>query len=83
MVLEFRLSGVRHYTLRHRNGIDGGIRYCAGPKSEEGGDVSAIMESIDVTHAPWFQHLGTKEDTLPGQTTTLWLTIVDSMRMIR
>ena len=39
----------------------------------------AIMETIDVTHAPWFQHLGNKEDAVPGQTTTLWLTIVDSM----
>jgi heme/copper-type cytochrome/quinol oxidase subunit 2 len=39
----------------------------------------AVMESQDVTHAPWFQHLGTKEDVLPGQETHLWLPIVDSM----
>jgi len=39
----------------------------------------AVMESVDVTHAPWFQHLGNKEDILPGQQTTLWLTISESM----
>ena len=39
----------------------------------------ATMTSIDVTHAPWFQHLGTKEDTLPGQQTTLWLPISETM----
>ena len=35
----------------------------------------ANMTSLDVTHAPWFQHLGTKEDTVPGQNTQLWLPI--------
>ena len=35
----------------------------------------ANMTSLDVTHAPWFQHLGTKEDTVPGQYTQLWLPI--------
>ena len=39
----------------------------------------AVMDSIDVTHAPWFQHLGTKEDTVPGMQTTLWLAISDQM----
>ena len=38
----------------------------------------AIMESEDVTHAPWFLELSTKEDVLSGQQTYLWLPIVES-----
>ena len=41
----------------------------------------AVMESEDVTHAPWFQHLGNKEDVLPGQVTSLWLPIIDTMTL--
>ena len=37
----------------------------------------AVMESQDVTHAPWVQTIGTKEDVLPGQKTTLWLPVTD------
>ena len=48
-------------------------------KCEKGETYLAVMESVDVTHSPWFQHLGTKEDVLPGQQTTLWLPIFDSM----
>lgn len=33
----------------------------------------AVMQSEDVTHAPWVQVLGVKEDVLPSQKTTLWL----------
>jgi|TARA_B100000959_G_scaffold201426_2_gene210825 heme/copper-type cytochrome/quinol oxidase subunit 2 len=38
----------------------------------------ALMESEDVTHAPWFLDLFTKEDVLQGQQTLLWLPITDS-----
>lgn len=33
----------------------------------------AVMDSNDVTHAPWFVSLGIKEDVLPQQTTTQWV----------
>ena len=33
----------------------------------------AVMQSEDVTHAPWIQAIGTKEDVQPSQKTTLWL----------
>ncbi|MCH2428568.1 MAG: hypothetical protein MK168_04470 [Candidatus Thalassarchaeum sp.] len=39
----------------------------------------AVMESQDVTHAPWFQHLGNKEDVLPGQETNMWMPIFDTV----
>ena len=46
---------------------------------EEGRDLPGNND-FDRRHAcAWFQHLGTKEDTLPGQQTTLWLPISDSM----
>jgi len=48
-------------------------------KLKRGETYLAVMESQDVTHAPWFQHLGTKEDTLPGMETTLWLPINDDL----
>ena len=49
-------------------------------KLKRGETYLAVMESTDVTHAPWFQHLGTKEDTLPGQETYLWMPILDSLQ---
>ena len=36
-----------------------------------------VMESEDVTHAPWFLELSTKEDVLQGQKTTMWLPMTD------
>ena len=36
-----------------------------------------VMESEDVTHAPWFLQLSTKEDVLQGQKTTMWLPMTD------
>ena len=48
-------------------------------KLKRGETYLAVMESQDVTHAPWFQHLGTKEDVLPGQETYLWLPIFDDL----
>ena len=44
---------------------------------KEGETYLAIMTSEDVTHAPWFLGLGTKEDVLYGQDTSLWLTVVE------
>jgi heme/copper-type cytochrome/quinol oxidase subunit 2 len=38
----------------------------------------AVMESKDVTHSPWFQSLGNKEDVLRGLETNLWLPISDA-----
>ncbi len=48
-------------------------------KLKRGETYLAVMESNDVTHAPWFQHLGTKEDTIPNTVTNLWLTINDDL----
>jgi heme/copper-type cytochrome/quinol oxidase subunit 2 len=44
---------------------------------KEGETYLAVMESNDVTHAPWFLELATKEDVLPGQQTALWLPITE------
>lgn len=37
----------------------------------------AVMQSEDVTHSPWVQILGVKEDVLPSHQTTLWLPMHD------
>ena len=37
-----------------------------------------VMESEDVTHAPWFLELSTKEDVLQGQKTTMWLPMTET-----
>ena len=37
-----------------------------------------VMESEDVTHAPWFLELSTKEDVLQGQKTTMWLPMTEA-----
>ncbi|MEE2650239.1 MAG: hypothetical protein VX571_01860 [Candidatus Thermoplasmatota archaeon] len=47
-------------------------------KLKEGETYLAVMESEDVTHAPWFLNIGMKEDVLRGQVTNLWLPITDS-----
>jgi len=47
-------------------------------KLKEGETYLAVMESEDVTHAPWFLNLGTKEDVLRGQQTSLWLPVTDT-----
>ena len=45
---------------------------------KEGETYLAVMESEDVTHAPWFLNLGMKEDVLQGQVTDLWLPVTES-----
>ncbi|MDP7002303.1 MAG: hypothetical protein QF911_01845 [Candidatus Thalassarchaeaceae archaeon] len=45
---------------------------------KEGETYLAVMESEDVTHAPWFLGLATKEDVLQGQQTFLWLPVIES-----
>ncbi len=45
---------------------------------KEGETYLAVMESKDVTHAPWFLNLGMKEDVLQGQVTDLWLPVTES-----
>jgi cytochrome c oxidase subunit 2 len=47
-------------------------------KLKEGETYFVVMESEDVTHAPWFLNLGTKEDVLQGQQGTLWLPVTES-----
>ncbi len=37
-----------------------------------------VMESEDVTHAPWFIELGVKEDVLMNQKTNMWLPITST-----
>ena len=37
-----------------------------------------VMESEDVTHAPWFLELSTKEDVLQNQKTTMWLPMTNT-----
>ena len=38
----------------------------------------AVMQSEDVTHAPWVQILGVKEDVQPSHKTTLWLPMIEA-----